>query len=92
MEAGLYQKYADRYPDSPKAAEALYLATYREGVLVSMYLVEDNRKRSEQAAANARGLADELKQRYPESDYAARAASVAYRVQQGIAVYGNDRD
>ena len=37
MEAGLYERYADRYPDSPKAAEALYDATYREGVLVEMY-------------------------------------------------------
>jgi outer membrane protein assembly factor BamD (BamD/ComL family) len=92
MEAGLYEKYADKYPDSPKAAQALYEATYREGVLVSMYIVEENRKRSEQAAANVQGLASELKQRYPQSDYAARAASIAYRVAQQIAVYGNDRD
>ncbi|MDP9051043.1 MAG: hypothetical protein M3O31_10065 [Acidobacteriota bacterium] len=92
MEAGLYQKYVDRYPDSPKAAEALYNATYREGVLVEMYMVEENRKRSEQAAASVQGLAAELKQRYPQSDYAARAASVAYRVAQKIPVYGNDRD
>ena len=92
MEAVLYEKYADRYPDSPKAAEALYQATYREGVLVSMYLVEENRKRSEAAGAAAQSLAAELKQRFPESDYAARAASIAYRVQQGIPVYGNDRD
>ena len=92
MEAGLYQKYADRYPDSPKAAEALYEATYREGVLVDMYRVEDERKRSEQAAANVQGLANLVKQRYPESDYAARAASIAYCVAQHISVYGNDRD
>jgi outer membrane protein assembly factor BamD (BamD/ComL family) len=92
MEAGLYQKYADKYPDSPKAAQALYEATYREGVLVSMYQVEDNRKRSEQAAANTQALATQLKQRYPQSDYAARAASIAFRVAQDIAVYGNDRD
>ena len=92
MEAGLYQKYADKYPDSPKAAEALYQATYREGVLVSMYQVEDERKRSQQAAANTQGLAAEVMKRYPQSDYAARAASIAYRVQQQIAVYGNDRD
>lgn len=92
MEAGLYEKYADRYPDSPKAAEALYNAAYREGVLVEMYLVQDEKKRSEQAAANAVGLAAELKQRYPQSDYAARAASIAYRVQQQIPVYGNDRE
>jgi len=92
MEAGLYQKYADRYPDSPKAAEALYEATYRQGVLVEMYLVQDDKKRSQQAAANAVGLAAELKQKYPQSDYAARAASIAYRVQQQIPVYGNDRE
>ncbi len=92
MEAGLYQKYADRYPESPKAAEALYEATYREGVLVEMYLVQDDKKRSQQAAANAVGLANELKQKYPQSDYASRAASIAYRVQQQIPVYGNDRE
>lgn len=92
MEAGLYQKYAERYPDSPKAAEALYNATYREGVLVEMYQVEDDRKRSEAAAANVQGLASEVKQKYPQSDYAARAASIAYRVAQGIPVYGNDRE
>lgn len=92
MEAGLYEKYADKYPDSPKAAQALYEATYRQGVLVSMYIVEENRKRSEQAAASAQSLASQLKQRYPQSDYTARAASIAYRVAQQIAVYGNDRD
>jgi hypothetical protein len=54
MEAGLYEKYADRYPDSPKAAQALYEATYREGVLVEMYLVQEEKKRSD-AAANAAG-------------------------------------
>jgi TolA-binding protein len=92
MEAALYENYANRYPDSPKAAEALYEATYREGVLVEMYVVQEEKKRSEQAAANTKGLADELQKRYPESDYAARAASIAYRVQQEIPVYGNDRD
>jgi hypothetical protein len=92
LEAGLYEAYANRYPDSPKAAQALYEAAYREGVLVDMYQVQDEKKRSEQAAANALGLADELKKRYPESDYAARAGSIAYRVQQEIPVYGNDRD
>jgi TolA-binding protein len=92
MEAGLYEKYADRYPDSPKAPEALYNATYREGVLVEMYQVQEEKKRSDAAAANVQGLANQLKQRYPQSDYAARAASIAYRVSQQIPVYGNDRD
>jgi TolA-binding protein len=92
LEATLYEKYADRYPDGPKAPQALYEATYRQGVLVEMYLVEDNRKRSDQAAASVQGLATELKQRYPQSDFTARAASIAYRVAQKIPVYGSDRD
>jgi len=57
-----------------------------------MYKGQDELKRAVQSIANTQGLADELRQRYPQSDYAARAASLAYRVQQGIAVYGSDRE
>jgi len=92
MEAGLYEKYAKEYPDGPKSAEALYNATYREGVVVTMYTVQDDRKKAEAAASRTQALAQEVKQRYPQSDYAARAASVAFKVQQGIPIYGNDRD
>jgi hypothetical protein len=92
MEAVLYEKYADRFPDSPKAAEALYQACYREGVLVQMYLADDDRKRSDAAGQSAIGLAKEMADRYPGSDWTARAASIAYHVQQGVSVYGNDRE
>ena len=92
MEAGLYERYAKQYPDSPKAAEALYNATYREGVAVTMYSVDGNKKRADAAAAKTQGLAEEVRTRFPQSDFGARAQSVAYRVQQGIAVYGSDRD
>ena len=92
METGLYQRYAQQYPDSPKAAEALYNAVYRQGVAVTMYTVQENRKLSEEAAKRTQALADDLKTRYPKSDYAARAASIAFRVAQGIPVYGSDRD
>jgi len=91
METGLYQKYAERYPDSPKAAQALYEAVYRQGVLVSMY-GEDDRKRAQQAAANTQALANLLKQKYAQSDYTARAASIAFKVQQDVPIYGNDRE
>jgi len=92
METTLYLKYADQYPDSPKAAESLYNAAYRQGVLVTMYLVDENPKLSAQAAKAAQSIADELKQKYPQSDYTARAASIAFRVRQGIPIYGSDRD
>lgn len=91
METGLYMKYAERYPGGPKSAEALYDATYRQGVLVTMYQVDDNPKRSGEAAKNCQAIADELKQKYPNSDWADRAESIAFRVSQGIPVYGSDR-
>jgi hypothetical protein len=92
METGLYQKYAQQYQDSPKAAEALYNAVYRQGVAVTMYMVQEDRKRSDEAAKRTLALAEDLKTRYPKSDYAARGASIAFRVSQGIPVYGSDRD
>ena len=92
METGLYVRYAQQFPDSPKAPEALYNAVYRQGVLVTMYTVEEDRKRSEYAAKQTQALAADMKQRYPDSDFTARAASIAYKVTQDIAVYGNDRD
>ena len=92
MEANLYEKYAQQYPDSPRAPEALYNATYRSGVTVTMYTVEENRKKAEGAAARTQALAEQMKSKYPQSDYTARAASIAYKIQQGVAIYGNDRD
>src|SRR5271154_2296112 len=92
METGLYQKYAQQYPDSPKAPEALYNAVYRQGVAVTMYAVQEDRKRSQAAAQRTQALAQELKERYPKTDYAARGESIAFRVSQGIPIYGSDRD
>lgn len=92
MEAGLYEKYAKQFPDGPKSAEALYDATYRQGVLVNMYLVDENKKKSDAAVERTKALADQVRMQYPKSDFAARAASISFRVQQGIPIQGNDRD
>lgn len=92
QETQLYLKYADRYPGGPKSAEALYQAAYRQGVLVTMYGVDDDKKDADKAAQNCQAIADQLLQKYPKSDYAARAESIAYRVKQGIPIYGSDRD
>jgi outer membrane protein assembly factor BamD (BamD/ComL family) len=92
MESRLYEKYVAQFPDSPVAAEALYNAEYRQGVLVTMYMVDDNKKQSDNAAAHAQALAAQLQAKYPNTDYAARGAALAFRVTQGITVYGNDRD
>lgn len=92
MESGLYQKYADQFPDGPKTAEALWDAAYRQGVLVTMYTTEENKKKADVAAQRAHALRDQLVARFPASDYAMRAISLVYRVEQGVAIYGTDRD
>lgn len=92
METGLYLKYAERYPGGSKSAEALYNAAYRQGVLVTMYNVDENKRKADAAAANCQHIADDVRQKYPASDFASRALSLAFRVKQGIPIYGNDRD
>lgn len=92
MESEQYEKYAAQFPDGPKTAEALWDATYRQGVLVSMYTAEENKKKADAAAQRAHALRDQMLAKFATSDYAARAASLVYRVEQGIAVYGSDRD
>ena len=92
MEAGYYLKYAGQYPESPKAAEALYNAVYREGVLVTMYKVEDDSKRADYAAKKTQEIATDMRSRFPTSDYTRRAQAIAFLVQQGVNVYGNDRE
>ncbi len=92
METNLFLKYADRYGGGPKSAEALYDAAYRQAALVTMYLVDENKKRSDEAAKNCQSIADRLRKDYPQSDYTPRAESLAFRVGQGVSTYGNDRD
>ena len=92
MEANLYLRYAAQYQESPKAAEAFYNAVYREGVLVTMYRVDGNSKRADDAANKTQGMAAEMKERFGGSDWTRRAESVAFRVKQGVPIYGSDRE
>jgi hypothetical protein len=92
MEINLYLRYASQYPESPRAAEAYYNAVYRQGVLVTMYQVDGEEKRSKDAVTRTIGMAEEMQKRFGGNDWAARATTVAFRVKQGISVYGSDRD
>jgi hypothetical protein len=92
MEINLYLRYAAQYPESPKAAESFYNAVYREGVLVTMYQVDGEQKRADDAANKVPGMAADMKQRFGSTDWTWRAQSIAYRVKQGISVYGTDRE
>jgi outer membrane protein assembly factor BamD (BamD/ComL family) len=90
MEADLYLKYANNYPEGPLTAKALYQAVYREGVLVDMYKAIQEQKKADDASASAQLIARQLETNFPKSDYAARAATLIYKLQQAIPIYGSD--
>ncbi len=90
-ESELYEKYATEHPDSPRAARALYEATYRQAVLSDMYAADDNDKKQDEARNRAHDLLARLKDKFPQSDYTWRAAALVYKLDQGVPVYGIDR-
>ncbi len=91
-ESELYEKYVTEHPDSPRAAEALYKATWRQASVGDMYSADNDDKKAEQARARAKDLASRLTGKYPQSDYAARAAGLIYKLEQGIPIYGADHE
>src|SRR5438067_8952962 len=56
-EAGIYEKYAAEYPQSPAAAEAMYHAAYRWSALIEIYKSEEQLKTSDEAIARAIAVA-----------------------------------
>ncbi|HEV2021613.1 MAG TPA: outer membrane protein assembly factor BamD [Terriglobales bacterium] len=89
MESQLYEKYVSEHPQSPKAAEALYLAAWRQAALIAIYKTENNAGRSAGARAKAVALAQRLVSQYPQSDWALRAQRLGYLVEQNIPTYGS---
>ena len=90
-EAEMYEKYAQEHPESPRAPEALYNAVYRQGALNDMYSANGDDKKAGEAKARAVTIAGTIAAKYPQSDYAARAASLVYQLQESIPIYGTDR-
>lgn len=91
-ESELYLKYADEHPDSPRAPEALYKAAWRQAAAADMYSADNEDKKSDEARARAKELAARLQTKYPQTDYVSRAAALVYKLEQGIPIYGVDRD
>jgi hypothetical protein len=87
-----YEKFAAEHPDGPRTAQALYQAVYRQAVLTDMFAADGNDKRSEEAHNHARELAAKLKDKFPQTDFAARGAALVFKLDQGIPVYGIDRE
>jgi hypothetical protein len=91
-EADMYWKYANERPDSTKAPQALYEAAYRLAAAGDIYEGSDDRKRADVDRGKAVSIADTLEKKYPQSEYADRVASLVYKVQQSIPVYGITQD
>lgn len=90
-ESDYYERYAAEYPDGPRTAQALYQAVYRLAVLVDMYNADGNEKRADNAKAHAHDVAARMKDKFPQSDYTARAFALMFKIDQGIPVYGIER-
>jgi len=90
-ESELYEKYAEEHSESPRAARALFEAVYRQAVLSDMYAADEDEHKQEEAHNHARDLAAKLKDKFPQSEYTWRAASLVFKLDQGVPVYGIDR-
>jgi hypothetical protein len=83
-ESEMYEHYAHEHPQSPKAAEALYNAAWRQAALVEMYKAEHQQDKSEKARKKGIEIAQELSLKYMEGDWRPRAVSLIYALQQNI--------
>ena len=91
-EAELYHKYADEHPASPKAPEALFEAVYRLAAAGDIYAGDTNEKKAVESRERARTVGARLQEKYPASDFSSRAATLIYKMQQSIPIYGAERD
>lgn len=90
-ESEIYEKYASEHPDGPRTAQALYNAVYRQCVLVDMFNADNSDKKADAAKAKANELSARLHDKFPQSDYTARAAALVYKIVQNVPVYGIDQ-
>jgi hypothetical protein len=91
-ESSIYEKYVEEHPQSPKAAEALYDAAWRQSALIEIYAQRNDQKKADESRSKALELAQRVSQQYPNSDYAYRAQRLIFLLQQKIPTYGNVTD
>ncbi len=91
-EADMYEKYAKDHDQSPSAPEALYDAAWRQSALIEIYKTEANQKKAEEAKNRALGNAQKILAQYAQSQWALRAQTLVYYIQQGIPTWGNSTD
>lgn len=88
-ESEMYEEYVKEHPQSPKAAEALHEAAWRQAALIEIYRERGDTGRSEAAKGKARALAQRIITQYaPQADWQYRAQRLIFMLDQGIPTYG----
>ncbi len=87
-ESDIYERYAREHAQSPKAAEALYYAAWRQAVLADIYRINSDGTRSALARKKARALAQEIAIMPTDGDWQPRAAVLIFKLERNIPLYG----
>ena len=88
-ESQLSEKYTAEHTQSPTAAEAMYEAAWRHGALIEIYKTEGKPNKIGENQSKARVLAERIISQFPQTDWADRAQTLIYMLQQQIPIYGN---
>ena len=89
-ESALYEQYAHEHPQSPKVAEALYNAAWRQAALTDIYRINNDRSKSDAARQNGIALARQIQSQQQDQDWKMRATDLIYKLEKKIPVYGVD--
>jgi len=91
-ESEIYEKYVHEHPQSPKAAEALYNAAWRQAALVDIYKINSENDKVANARRKALVLAQEVASQFPQGDWKPRALDLAYKVEKNVPTYGSSSE
>jgi hypothetical protein len=92
-ESDMYEHYAHEHPQSPKAAEAMFNAAWRQAALVDIYKTNNENDKSAGARKKALALAQEIVSQYAsQPDWKPRALDLIYKLEQNVPVFGNQAD
>jgi outer membrane protein assembly factor BamD (BamD/ComL family) len=89
-EADTYEKFAKDHPQSVAVPEALYDAAWRRAALIEIYKTEEQKKKSDESKVKATELAQRVVTQFPQSDWASRAQTLLFLVQQDVPTWGNN--
>jgi hypothetical protein len=79
----------EEHPQSPKLQEALYEAARRRAALIEIYLTENEKLKSDESRQKALSLIQRILTTNGQTDWAFRAQTLGYKIEQQIPTFGN---